>query len=236
MREINGVKLSLEKLKSKSWCIKAEFSLEQWKKIPELTDKGINVFFEQFVPEYFHKNEIDNANRIIWSPLVYNYKIYTNLDKYKYHELPESLQMLHNVCGGFRCVAAAEITLNLQNYLLFGYQTPFGGHFGLRNSKKQPIAMQHNVYQSVCKDDPVYDMPGDDSIAIDVCDKLLLKKNNGLCAFDIYMSDIGFNTRWGQDYDFSDEPLKFAVGIIPLTNPKIRINWPGWNLTNTKVR
>ena len=36
--------------------------------------------------------------------------------------------------------------------------------------------MQHNVYQSVCKDDPVYDMPGDDSIEIDVCDKLLLKK------------------------------------------------------------
>ena len=109
MREIDGVKISLETMNPKSWYIKAEFSLERWKKIPELTDKGINVFFEQFVPEYFHKNEIDNANRIIWSPLVYNYKVYTNLDKYKYHELPESLQMLHNVCGGFRCIAAASI-------------------------------------------------------------------------------------------------------------------------------
>lgn len=44
MREIDGVKISLETMNPKSWYIKAEFSLEQWKKIPELTDKGINVF------------------------------------------------------------------------------------------------------------------------------------------------------------------------------------------------
>ena len=230
MKEINGVELSLVKW-IKSLYVKAEFSPEQWKKIPELTDNGISVFFKQFVPEYFHKNEIDNNKRIIWSPLIYDYTVYTNLYEYKYHELPESLQMLHNVCDGFRHDVAIEYEFNLLNYLLFSYQTPFGGHFGLRNSQKQPIAMRHYIYQSACGDDPIYDMPDDNSIAIDVCDKLLLEKNNGLCAFDAYMSDIGFNTRWGDDYDFSDEPLKFAVDLRLLADPKFRTNWPGWNLT-----
>ena len=238
MQEIHGVNLCLTQKSTKSLWVKAEFSPKQWQKIPELNDVGINAFFRQFVPEYFHKNKIDKPNRTIWSPLIYDYKLHTNLpfNTNDHEKLPHCLQMLYNANGGnFHNNSALEITFNLRNYLLLGYQTPFGGGFGLKNSKNQPIALQHFIYQGYSDNDKTeYDLPTDKSIAINVGDNLVYRV---LGAFDIHMWAIGFDTRWGSDYEFCDKKLTFATNFCHFQDFRHRINnWPGWNPKDIKTQ
>lgn len=230
--KISGVTLSLSKKEPDSLWVKAEFDSVQWQEIQKLTDTGINDFFNKYNScEYFSGNVFDKDKKVVWSPLVYKFRLHKNMQNTKYQELSEPLQQLCTA-GGTEYLQygnVLETCFYLQNCLLFGYNTPGGGHFELKNSQNETIAMQHNFYQSYDEKAPEYDLPSrNPTIEISVPNNLLKK----LAEYDVHMSENLFYTRWGTDYYNPRIKLTMATYYNPYTNGdtqlKTRQTWPGY--------